>query len=344
MLQSYPMSTHSILPRGCTFSRGLNDSVSSSSSDRDLLELKKLKVHLLCPRNHKNCNIVPVGILPLLPSSNPPSPASSVAPALPHLDSPTNPSCTDDVCNNHHVHPTPPASSSDEDHSDSHSSPLVFRSSLDKTDPADPASPSTPTRKRSLSPLRTRKVAQHTSPSQPLARDVPAASERLAALCAPIVNNTLALSSFQMGSSTHRSASGVEYDSDSDHDRDRHHHHHHQYALSKRDARKPPNQDEQIGGGDADEDADADADADASADASDDEVAVVPPPFAPPPCLFIQPSAALTSQTITSFSLAQPVPSARPTLAPPKMPLLPFMPLLPTPREHSSSTGPQSSD
>lgn len=273
----------------------------------------------------------------MLPSSNPPSPASSVASTPPQVDSPTKPSCTDDVCNNHHVHPTPPASSSDEDHSDSlSSSPLVFRSSLDKSDPADLASPSTPTRKRSLSPVRMRKVAQHTSPSQPLARDVPAASERLAALCAPTVNNTLALSTFQMGPSTHRSASGVESDSDSDQDRDRHHHHHHQYA-SKRDARKPPKRDEQISGGDADEDADADA--------SDDEVAVVPPPFAPPPCLFIQPSAALIFQTATSFSLAQPVPSARPTLAPPKMPLLPFMPLLPTPREHSSpSTGPQSSD
>ena len=309
------------------------DSV-SSSSDRDLLELKKLKIHLMCPRNHKNCNIVPVGILPLLPSSNPPSPTSSAASTPPRVGSPTKQSCTDDVCNNHHGHPTPPASSSDEDHSDSFSQPpLVFRSSLDKTDPVDPASPSTPTRKRSRSPVRTRKLAQQTSPSQPLARDVPAASERLAALCAPTMNN-LALSTFQIGPSTHRSAPGVESDSDSD--QHQHPHRHHcGYSPSKRDARKPPKRDEQITGGDAD----------ADADASDDEVAVVPPPFAPPPCLFIQPSATLLSQPVTSVSLAQPAPSAQHTLAPPKMPMFPFMPLLPTPREHSCpSTGPQSSD
>jgi hypothetical protein len=284
----------------------------------------------MCPRNHKNCTLVPVGILPLLPSSNPPSPASSAASTPPHIDSPTAPS-HDDVCNNHHVHPTPPASSSDEEHSDS-TSPLVFRSSLDKNDSANPASPSTPTR-RSLSPLRTRKLAQHTSPSQPLARDVPAASERLAPLCAPTMNTVL--STFQIGPSTHRSAPREESDSDSDH----HQHHHHQYSPSRRDARKPPKRDEQNSGEDADVDADADADAD------DDEVAVVPPPFAPPPCLYIQPSVALLSQPVTSFSLAQPAPSTQTTLAPPKMPLFPFMPLLPTPREHSCpSTGPRSSD
>lgn len=287
----------------------------------------------MCPRNHKNCNIVPVGILPLLPSSNPPSPTSSAASTPPRVGSPTKSSYTD-VYNDHHVHPTPPPSSSDEDHSDSFSSPpLVFRSSLDKTDPVDPASPSTPTRKRSRSPVRTRKLAQQTSPSQPLARDVPVASERLASLCAPSMNN-LALSTFQIGPSTHRSASGVESDSDSD----QHAHRRHcGYSPSKRDTRKPPKRDEQISGGDADADADADA--------SDDDVAVVPPPFAPPPCLFIQPSATLVSQPVMSFSLAQSAPLAQPTLAPPKMPLFPFMPLLPTPREHSCpSTGPQSSD
>jgi hypothetical protein len=171
--------------------------------------------------------------------------------------------------------------------------------------------------------MRTRKVAQHTSPSQPLARDVPVASERLASLCAPTADS-LASSTFQMGPSTHRSASRVESDSDSE---DHHHPRHHQYTPVKRDARKPLKRDEQISGEDADVDADADADAD------DDEVAVVPPPFAPPPCLYIQPGAA---QPVTSFSLAQPGSSAQPTLAPPKMPLFPFMPLLPTPREHSS--------
>ena len=75
LLPSYPTSTYSsLLPQGCTFSCGLNDSVSLSLPDRDLLELKKLKIHLICPRNHKNCNISPVGILPLLPLLNPPSP------------------------------------------------------------------------------------------------------------------------------------------------------------------------------------------------------------------------------------------------------------------------------
>ena len=75
LLPIYPTSTYSILlPRGCTFLCGLNDSVSSLSPDRDLLELNKLKIHLIHPRNHKNCNIVPVGILPLLPLLNPPSP------------------------------------------------------------------------------------------------------------------------------------------------------------------------------------------------------------------------------------------------------------------------------
>ena len=276
----------------------------------------------MCPRNHKNCTLVPVGILPLLPSSNPPSPVSSAASTPPHIDSPTEPS-HGDVCNDHHGHPTPPASSSDEEHSDS-ASPLEFRSSLDKKGPADPASPSTPTR-RSLSPARTRKLAQHTSPSQPLARDVPAASERLASLCAPTMNPTL--STFQIGPSTHRSASCVESDSDSDN------HHHHQYTPSKRDARKPPKRYEQNSGEDADVDAD------------DDEVVIVPPPFAPPPCLFIQPSAALLPQPVTSFSLAQPVPFAQASPKMPMFPFMPFMPLLPTPREHSSpSTGPRSGD
>ena len=100
------------------------------------------------------------------------SPTSSAASTPPRVGSPTKPSYSDDVCNNKNVHPTPPASSSDEGHSDSFCpSPLVFRSSLDKTDPVDPTSPSTPTRKRSRSPVRTRKLAQQTSPSQPMARE-----------------------------------------------------------------------------------------------------------------------------------------------------------------------------
>lgn len=275
----------------------------------------------MCPRNHKNCSIVPVGIVPLLPSSNPPSPASSAASTPPHIDSPTAPT-HDEARPSHHSHPTPPPSSSEEDHSDS-SPRLVFRSSLDKKDPADPASPSTPTR-RSMSPARTRRMAQHTSPSQPLARDVPAASDRLAALCAPALTGSPALPTFQIGPSTHRSASAGESDSDSDQCD------HRQYTPpSKRDVRKPLTRHEQ----NSDEDAD------------DDEVAVVPPPFAPPPCPYIQPNAALPPQLVPCFSLAQPVSSVQPSLAPPKMPLFPFMPLLPTPREHSSpSAGPRSSD
>ena len=157
LLQSYPMITHSILPQGCTFSCELNDSVPSLSSDRDLLELKKLKIH-------KNCNIVPVSILPLLPSLNLPSPASSPASTFPNINSPTKPSCTDDVCNSHHIHLTPPALSSGEGHSDLLSSlSLVFHSSLD---PADPVSPLTPTQKRLLSPVRTCKMAQHFQDTQ----------------------------------------------------------------------------------------------------------------------------------------------------------------------------------
>ena len=185
--------------------------------------------------------------------------------------------------------------------------------------------------------MRTRKVAQHTAPSQPLARDVPAASDRLASLCAPLCAPTmdsLTLSTFQIGPSTHRSPSGVDSDSDSeDHSHCHRRHHHQQYTPSRRDARKPPKRDEQINGEDADVDVDVDIDADADAD--DDDVAIVPPPFAPPPCLFIQPSAAVLSPPVTSFSLAQPA------LAPPKMPLFPFMPLLPTPRERSSPPPPE---
>ena len=282
----------------------------------------------MCPRNHNNCSIVPVGIVPLLPSSNPPSPASSGASTPSHVDHPSPPS-HDQACINHHAHPTPPPSS-DEDHSDSPC--LVFRSSLDKNDATDPASPSTPTR-RSMSPVRTRnKGAQHTAPSQPLARDVFATSDRLAALCAPAGttgSSVLTLPAFQMGpSTTHRSASSVgESDSDSDHC------HHRQYTPSKRDVRKPLKRDEQ----NSDEDADVDA--------TDDEVAVVPPPFAPPPCPYIQPGEALLSQPVSCFSLAQPAPSTLGRLAPPRMPLFPFMPLLPTPREHSSpSTKPRGGD
>jgi hypothetical protein len=281
---------------------------------RDLLELKKLKIHMLCPRNHRNCNIVPVGILPLLPASNPPSPASSGPSTPPHIDSPTAPS-HDPACSNYTLHPTPPASSSDDEFDDSRA-PLVFRSSLDKNDSASHASPSTPTR-RSLSPVRTRKVAQHTSPSQPLARDVPIASDRLAPPCAPPVTGSSALptSTFQIGPSTHRSASAVESDSDSDQC------HHHPYTPSRRErgVRKSLQRDEQS------------TDDDTDVDAGDDDV-VVPPPFAPPPCPYIQTPVA---QPAPCFSLAQPAPSAQPKLAPPKMPLFPFMPLLPTPREHS---------
>lgn len=273
----------------------------------------------MCPRNHKNCSIVPVGIVPLLPPSNPPSPTSVSPP--PHTGPTDSPPSHDGVCTDYLSHPTPPPSSSDDEHSDS-APRLVFRSSLDRNDPADPASPSTPTR-RSMSPIRTRKVAQHTSPSQQLARDVPSASDRLAALCAP----TPALAgspAFQIGPSPHRSASEGESDSDSDRC-----HHRQQYTPSNR---TPLKRDEQY----SDEDADDD----------DDEVEVVPPPFAPPPCPYIQPGTGLLSEPGACFSLAQPAPSVQPALAPlPKMPLFPFMPLLPTPREHSSpSAGPWSSD